>query len=258
MNFDIPEPPADHSITPMRARELISGDLGEVYRDIIRKCIVPISWRRALGSMVITNGTVTIVKSGNHVFGITAAHVIGALLCDMDWLPTKAMLGNIQFTLDVLDIDYNIDIATINLPAPIQKAVGGDITPIELGNYIPVHEGRGILFGGYPGVSRIEKSGYCDFGIFAGLGVVRRVYEDKITWSPDPESAIQSSRIPTLPEGQELGGVSGGPFIGKYEKAGIEFMQLAGIIIESRADIQNVIARPAAFIGHDGKVRRST
>lgn len=257
MSFGIPEPPNDHFITHKRARELIGGELSDVYREIIRKCILPIHWRRALGAREVTNGTVTIVKSGSQVFGVTAAHVIGALLCDMSWFPTKSFLGNCNFTADVIDIDYRVDIATINLPMQIKKEIEGNIVPVALGNFIPMQEGRGLLLGGYPGSARFEESGFCDFGIFAGLGVTRRVYDDKITWSPDPDSVVHSTKIPTLPEGQELGGISGGPFIAMYEKASIQFMQLGGIIIESRADIQNVIARPAAFIAPDGKVRRA-
>lgn len=257
LSFDVPEPPDNHFITVQRAKELIAGDLGDVYRGIVRNCMVPIYWNRPFGTRIGTNGTITIVKSDEAVFGITAAHVIASLRCDMNWAPVNAYIYDINFKIEIIDINYEIDLATIKLPDQIMKSVGRDIVPVYLSKYIPVREGRGVLIGGYPGNSRIEYDDSCNFGIFVGLGVARRVYDDKITWSPDPSSVVHSSKIPTLPEGYELGGISGGPFIGKYERAGLEFMQLAGIITEARSDIQNVIAAPASFIAPDGKILKS-
>ena len=67
---------AEHPISLDKAKELLAGDLGEVYRRILADCCVPIYWFRldTRDFDIAHNGTLTIVQTPKKFLGITAAH----------------------------------------------------------------------------------------------------------------------------------------------------------------------------------------
>src|SRR5687767_3250352 len=69
--------PQDHPISIARAKELLAGDLGTVYRDILKRSCAPVYWF-GLNSRVphiINNGTLTFVRTPQRLLAVTAAHV---------------------------------------------------------------------------------------------------------------------------------------------------------------------------------------
>ena len=67
----------EHPISLDKAKGLLAGDLGDVYRQILADCCVPIYWFK-LGPKdfsISHNGTLTIVQTPKVILGITAAHV---------------------------------------------------------------------------------------------------------------------------------------------------------------------------------------
>lgn len=74
------EAPEGHPISIEKAKELMAGDLADVYRDILRKCCAPIYWfdRRRKDGRILSNGTVTFVQTPERLLGVTAAHVLNA------------------------------------------------------------------------------------------------------------------------------------------------------------------------------------
>jgi hypothetical protein len=72
------QPPPNHPITLERARELARGELGDVYRNILRAACLPIYWFDLddQDARILHNGTLTLVDTGPHVLGITAEHVV--------------------------------------------------------------------------------------------------------------------------------------------------------------------------------------
>ena len=71
-------PPEGHPLTVERAKALIAGDLGHVYRSILRASCAPIFSYRLGGAdwSILHNGTLTLVKTPKRLLGITAAHVL--------------------------------------------------------------------------------------------------------------------------------------------------------------------------------------
>ena len=76
-----PNPPTNHPIGILRARELVAGDLGDVYRGIVANCVAPLYWHSPTsdGQLHIhSNGTLTFVRTSECIIGVTAAHVLAA------------------------------------------------------------------------------------------------------------------------------------------------------------------------------------
>lgn len=158
--------------------------------------------------------------------------------------------------LDVIDASEALDLATLRLPTSLTE-LGKDIAPISLGRaHDEPTEGRGILLGGYPGSERIVSPGQIDWGMFVAVGIARRVNYRQITWSPEREHHVGPAAMPILPPHQELGGISGGPLIAIFEKAGslMSYQSLAGIIIEADADKELVIAQRTDSVRADGTI----
>ena len=76
--------PKGHPLSMEKAKELLAGDLGDVYRNILKTSCAPIYWYRAdrADLSILHNGTVTFVKTPDRLLGVTAAHVLRAYLAD--------------------------------------------------------------------------------------------------------------------------------------------------------------------------------
>jgi hypothetical protein len=174
------DPPPNHPITPERARVLMSGDLPDVYRDILRSAVAPIYWStRAPGSLtVMASGTLTFVQSGDHVFGVTAFHVLEGYRAAIGQGTVHCQVFGQPFEFDVIDQSEAQDLVTVRLHRAMIPALGKLIVPLTLSEPpLVVAEGRGIMLGGYPGLDRIvvERELSVDWGLFVALGVARRV-----------------------------------------------------------------------------------
>lgn len=73
-----------HPISLEKAKELLAGDLGDVYRGILANCCVPIYWFKlgTRGSSITHNGTLTIIQTPKKLLGVTAAHVLRQYMRD--------------------------------------------------------------------------------------------------------------------------------------------------------------------------------
>lgn len=73
-------PPQNHPLTIEQAKVLLAGNLGDVYRAILRGACAPIFWYRVSdgrASVILHNGTLTIARTAKkRLLGITAAHVL--------------------------------------------------------------------------------------------------------------------------------------------------------------------------------------
>jgi hypothetical protein len=67
--------PEGHPLTIERAKELMGGDLGDVYRSITSRCCAPIYWYYT-GAEILDSGTLTFVRTSKRLMAFTAAHVI--------------------------------------------------------------------------------------------------------------------------------------------------------------------------------------
>ena len=240
--------PEGHPISEELAKRLLAGDLGDVFRRILCESSAPIYWHSAWanGSRKIhSNGTVSFAKIGGSQFGITAAHVIRGYMTDAAAGQCILQIGNAAYDLDIIAMDEAADIALLNITKLSAENLGRNICPIEVISAMQIpQEGRGIMLSGYPGEdwSYVGPREVC-WGLVTALGTARTINHDQISWKPDREQNIVVNGIATLPENKDLGGISGGPLIAWFERSGISYPVLAGIVSEAHAAFDYVIAR---------------
>lgn len=240
--------PEGHPISVVQARELLAGELGDVYRGILRACCAPIYWHSRQPDAVQkihSNGTVSFAKIGERKFGITAAHVIRGYIDTCASENCILQIGNAEYHLDLIDMDEQADIALLNVSKLADEGIGKVINHIEVVSPKQApQEGRGIMLAGYPGEdwSYAGPREVC-WGLFTAIGTVRTINHDQISWMPDHAHNVPARDIPTLPPNKELGGISGGPLIAWFEQSTISYPVLAGVVSEAQASFDYVISR---------------
>lgn len=257
----------EHPISAEKARELMAGDLGDVYRKILADCCVPIFWCQRNGEHVniAHNGTLTIVRTPKEIIGVTAAHVVRQFEQDIKTGSFQLNLMN-EIVNDLLDrvicISDKLDIATISLGEQLTQKLG----KVPLGMWPPrlPEVGRGIMIAGFPGIERLQPEPLkISWGLFTALGIARTVSQQQITWLVEPEHHIPNPKIPTPPPQYPLGGISGGPLISWFEsEAHVVHFRLSGIVIEhpdysENTDfppIERLVAVCADSITEDGRI----
>lgn len=257
----------EQPISLEKAKELLGGNLGDVYRNILKNCCVPIYWFR-LGpekNEIAHNGTLTIVRTPKRILGVTAAHVFQQYQKDLEGGPVRLQLMNVvvdDLCQRVVEISEKFDIATFALYDRLVSRLG--CTP--LGNWPPKppQEGKSIMIAGYPGIDRIESKNFTvNFGLFTVIGIARTVSDRQINWLLEREHQIQNNNIPTLPYEYDLGGISGGPVLSWFESESfISHYCLSGIVVQhpdyaENTDfptIERLIAIRADAITENGRV----
>lgn len=233
----------DHPISLEQAVNLMKGDLGVAYREILSKSCCPIFWYRTdiAPTKVEHNGTLTILQTPKKIIGITAAHVIRQFEKDIQINEFRLQLMNEvfdDFMSLVIDISDKRDLATIELSQDIVSRLGK--TPVDWPP-IPPEEGKGIMLSGFPNIELIEDVREASWGLFTALGVARTVTLDQITWLIEPEHNIPNPKIPTPPPLYDLGGISGGPLISWFEsEQHVAHYRLSGIITEHPSYKENL------------------
>lgn len=251
--------PKDHPLSADEAKRLIGGELGWQLRRMIAASCSPLYWHGADEngrSRILHNGTVTYIRGDDGIIGVTACHVIDEYLARGAGCPLQ--IGDAAYDLDLIDRNDDLDLASIAIPEAVIRSVGKDVMTISLPRPGDVpQEGRGIMLGGFPGLERREaEQMQVGWGLFTAIGIVRRLNERQITWVPDHENHMPVDGIPDLPPNRELGGISGGPVIAWFEKAGglLSYCSLAGIIVQANSDLELVVARRSEYINSNGKI----
>lgn len=256
-----------HPISLDKAKELLAGDLGDVYRRILKDCCVPIYWFRLDTNDVAIahNGTLTIVQTPKKLLGVTAAHVLHQYQSNLNRGAVRLQLMNevVDDLCDrMIDVSDRLDIATFALDDGLVKRLG--CTPLGVWPPRPPQEGKGIMVAGYPGVERIESKDFTvNFGLFTVIGVARTVTDKQITWLLEREHQLANAKIPAPPPEYDLGGISGGPLISWIESENfILHYCLSGIVVEhpdykNNKDIpaiERLIAIRADAISESGRI----
>ncbi len=167
---------------------------------------------------------------------------------------------NEEFDPEVIDQSEALDLATVVTTPELVASVGKEVVPVPMARPDDApQEGRGIMLCGYPGQDRKElPSLNVEWELFTALGVARRVNANQITWVPDREHNVPTDDMQTPPPNKDLGGISGGPLIAWYEKAGgMTYYSFAGVVVEASAALENVVAIRAEFIRPDGTIGRT-
>lgn len=204
------------------------------------------------------NGTLSYVRAGEHIFGVTAAHVLVEYLADAQTPGCVLQLGNAEFRADIIDMSERLDLATLRLDEEVIRSIGKEIMPVSLCRPQDVpQEGRGIMMCGYIGEDRRElPNRQISWGMLGVVGISRRVSVDQFTWAPDHNCHIPVSGVPQLPRNKNLGGISGGPLIAWFEspKTNFTYFSLAGVVKEASAELEYVVATRSHFIRPDGRI----
>lgn len=258
--------PVQHPISLESAKKLIAGDLGKVYRDILKMSCAPIYWYRAdrKDRSILHNGTVTFVKTPQRLLGITAAHVLNAYLRDADEFGVRLQIMNAvvdDMNDRIIHLSEKLDIVTFAVDEDLLRRIDKNIVPLcSWPPRLPV-EGRGIMLAGYPGIERDARSKEVTFGLFTALVIARAVTDKQITWLIERERHVANFEIPLLPLEYGLGGISGGPLISWFESdLHISTYALSGIITEhpdyenNEFSVERVVAVRADFIQDSGRI----
>jgi hypothetical protein len=253
-------------LTEEEARRHVGGELGDVYRRVLSTSCAPICWfpRRGRPDLeAMHSGTVTIVQTPRRLMGITAAHVITELQSDQAVEPQTILLMNARLdALNVIDMNKHLDLATFEIDAASVAQIGKGIAPLTVWPPQAPTEGRGMLLAGYPRISRVTQTvtqniGRLEWGLFTVIGLAGRVSDDQISWMVERERNVPHPTIPDPPPNAELGGISGGPVIGLFERRGIHYWGLSGIVSEASAQLERVVSKRADFIRDDGRIDRA-
>jgi hypothetical protein len=258
--------PEGHPISIERAKELMAGNLADVYRDILSTSCAPVYWferdRTDLG--ILNNGTVTFLQTPDRLLGVTAAHVLLGYRNDAS--RTEVVLQIMDHVVDdiqdrIIDVSDRFDLATFEVNEQFLAQVDKRIVPLRNWPPRPPEEGRGIMLAGYPAVERHAAANRVDFGLFTALVVARRVTDIQITWLIEREAQLAGARVPAPPPNYGLGGVSGGPLITWLESdTHIATYALGGIITEhpdyekNEFWVERVVAVRADLISPTGRI----
>jgi hypothetical protein len=258
--------PEGHPISIEKAKELMAGDLPDVYRDILRKCCAPIYWfdRKRHDRRILQNGTVTFVQTPERLLGVTAAHVLRGYLADAEKADLQVQIMNSvipDFPERIVDISDKYDLATIHLDACVIASLGMEAQPLAHWPPRPPQEGHGIMLAGFPAVERNEVDNSVEFGLFTALVIARTVTDIQITWLIESEAQLKDAKVPPPPPRYGMGGVSGGPLVAWLEtETHIATFVLGGIITEhpnyeeNEFSIERVIATRADLIKPSGHI----
>lgn len=225
--------------------------------------MLPIVWHRKVTSgtpnPIENSGTITVARTSERILGLTAAHVARGLqeAQQRDTLTVQLLNTEVE-GLDLIAVSDRLDLATFVISDQTLKNCGKQISPISmLDNHEP-QEGRAIMLAGYPGLTRHPAPPQTiNWGMFSALGIARRVTDEQITWLAERDFALPHPEIPDLPPQADLGGISGGPLVGWFEKAttGIAYGSLVAIISQANANLENIVAKRTHFIRADGSIR---
>lgn len=253
----------EQEISSERAKDIVAGPWGEEARRILMGCCFPIYWTRTLdGQPSIQNsGTVTVFKTNSRIIGITAAHVMAGYVEIAGEQGTQLYFFGAPIDgVKLIDSTDNqpeftsYDLATFELEESHLRSFGKTITPLSMPIQVP-QQTRGIMLAGYPAADRLQPADReVDFGLFTAIGVARTVTHDQITWAVDRE-ATPPSALNTLPPNHHLGGISGGPVIGWFERGGVHYYALSGIVSQANSAFENVVAKRADCIDQEGFIR---
>lgn len=193
----------------------MTGPLGDVVRDILKGCCVPVFWfqRDRQNPAVLHNASMTLVTTSKSTFGVTAAHVVRTFVKHRRDQRVRLQIFDAvvdDFPDRAIAISDRLDLATIGLGSGVLSQLGKDVVPLRTWPPLPPEPGRGIMLAGYPGKERQNSAPLeVDFGLFTALGIARSVSDEQITWAIDRDHGVDAPSIPTLPRNFDLGGISG-------------------------------------------------
>lgn len=241
------------------ARALLHGPAGMELWRAAANYVVPVFWA------LVQDHTAAILHNGSgfflHVEGptllVTAAHVVRKFEADRSayGAAVKAQVMNVGFDLSkhVIDIDDEIDIATISVPANLPARVGKWVYQRQADRWPPPPpmQGRGVFFTGFPAMYRSESSAdSVEYGLYGGLLTATTVSDRYIVTQLDRDHVEPLAGLEPPPMNAGLGGMSGAPGWTLTQVG----WRLAGVLYEYSQDYELFYFRTADSIRPDGSL----
>lgn len=244
------------------ARQAVGGALGDTYRNVLRASCAPLYWHpqgKKLNLEKLRNGTATIVRTPERLFGVTAAHVVSGIRQSQAEHPQTIQLMDLFLPeLTLIGMDEELDLATFELTENDLIRMGKKVSPLSIWPPRMPKEKGGILIGGYPKLGRVVMDrGVVEWGMLVAIGIVDQIVRDQIVWTIERDFNIPHPTIPDVPANACLGGISGGPVLALIETGGLQYQALAGIVVQGNSAYDFVIARRADYIQADGSILRN-
>jgi hypothetical protein len=195
------------------------------------------------------------LHTGVKVIAVTAEHVYAQYIKDKErYSAFSAQVGNATVEPEKYLVARNkeLDLATFSLSDILLAATGVAIHYPMQWPPEPIAEREVVLFGGFPGVLREERTATAEFPFGTFASAVTAASPHNITLHLD----LPNVHWP-LNEKQrlsDLGGASGGPVFRVFERP-IDRIELAGFIYEYSPSLDVMFARQGWRVRPDGAIQ---
>jgi hypothetical protein len=243
-----------------RLRTFVVSGFLPVLETAMRRMSAPFWWHTPAleGGGMTRGGTICFVHTGQRLIGVTAAHVhreISRLRGDSAGV--WCQIGGHTFSPEacLIDIDDDLDLATYSL-SEIQVAASlADVHHAV--RWPPVVDPKAAcIVGGWPWQLSSSREKATDFQFLHFIGRLDSHSEQQLG-----AVTATSTSIPwgprALPQGTNLGGMSGGPIFSLAE-SGVTHLALIGIVYEYQPGFEIVLGRPLSLVAESGEILRST
>jgi hypothetical protein len=247
--------------------------LNEVSNFTLRTCR-PLYWhdRRVPFPKEMRGGSCFILRFGQRLVGITAAHVLAAYGRDRERNPaTVCQLRLMSFALHdaIIDCDADLDIATFGLSEAELTEIEG--LPIDCTGQWPPPvptRMRAVSLVGFPEILRVTQANRSAiFSAYGGLSAIEDFSEKEILLTFDPAREQVLNGLPAPPLGLNMSGCSGGLVLIHGERNGLHRWFPVGVIIggsnrdskDERGDAEffdTIRVRRIHFVQEDGTIDR--
>jgi len=217
--------------------------------------------------MVCNNGSSFFLEIDDRLFAVTASHVYSGFLRgkEISGRNIKCKIGNLDFDpiARLRGHSVGVDIVTFDISKEELEVIGKQAIVSTSALWPPPHPftGQTAMVAGFPGEGRLWLNQQSiSFGLYIGRQPVGTASDHSITCPLEREHWIEVGGLRSMPEGSDLGGISGGPLLLPMEANGVWSLSLGGVISEAPAGlIETIVSVPSHFIGRDGGVldRRS-
>jgi hypothetical protein len=255
------------------ARRIIAGGLGKAEIEFISSITAPIFWiLQNEEGRFIRSGTFFVLDTGERIFGVTAGHVIQQCFRHMR---TEAFQGcnlggmgrsiPVEMNKRIIDANAQLDIGTFHVTREEAEHIGRTVLTGFVKNWppIPVLEGRGVTYCGFPGVGRTAIGPRdIDFNGVTASGIATGANESVISILIERQHLVAPIGESMLPENYDFRGISGGPVLAIIETDKLRSWMPAGVIFqgpntsgdpnESIPGFELIRARPIQYIHADG------
>jgi hypothetical protein len=242
----------------------LPADLLKEVADFTLKVCTPLYWhdRKALFPKRLIGGSCFVLRFGDRLVGVTAAHVLDAYQDARERVPNfVCQLRLMEFSLHdaTIDSDAELDIATFGLSEDELKRIEG--VPIDCtGQWPPPNPDRmkAVSLAGFPQallITSADKS--ASFQAYGALSAIEDFSEREIllTYDPKRDQPFGGHAIPPL--GLNLSGCSGGPTLMHGTRNGLHRWFPVGLINSgSKRDTAEPIERGDAQDFDTIRVRR--